>query len=287
MYEFSARSDDAMARQAMIAGGMKPVDFSAFVEELARSSGEAILPFFRTAIHAVDKSAGGVFDPVTEADRAAETAMRRLISRDLPTHGVIGEEFGAHAPDAEYVWVLDPIDGTKSFISGFPTWGTLIGLTHNGHPCYGMMHQPFTRERFVGDGAAAFWRGPGLDGEIVERKLTTRRCAAIEEATVMTTHPALLAPGTLDPFMRVEQKARLSRYGGDCYMYCMLAAGHVDVIIESGLNAYDIVALIPIIEGAGGVVTAWDGGSAASGGAIVASGDKRLHETVLALLAEA
>ncbi|MFN3891574.1 MAG: histidinol-phosphatase [Beijerinckiaceae bacterium] len=264
---------------------MKPVDFSAFVEDLARVSGEAILPFFRSSIHAADKSAGGVFDPVTEADRAAETAMRRLIMRDFPSHGIVGEEFGAHAPDAEYVWVLDPIDGTKSFISGFPTWGTLIGLTHKGAPCYGMMHQPFTREAFIGDGAAATWRGPGRNGEKSERKLMTRKCASVSEATLLTTHPSLLAPGTLEPFRRVEEKVRLSRYGGDCYMYCMLASGHVDLVIESGLNAYDIVALIPIIEGAGGVITSWDGGAAANGGAIIAAGDRRVHEEAMNMLA--
>lgn len=266
---------------------MKPVDFSAFVEHLARVSGEAILPFFRSSIHASDKSGGGVFDPVTEADRAAETAMRRLIIRDFPEHGIIGEEFGAHLPDAEYVWVLDPIDGTKSFISGFPTWGTLIGLSHKGVPCYGMMNQPFTREAFIGDGAGAMWRGQGRNGEASERKLMTRKCASLDEATLLTTHPALLAPGTLDPFRRVEEKVRMSRYGGDCYMYCMLAAGHIDLVIESGLNAYDIVALIPIVEGAGGIITSWDGGPAAQGGSIVAAGDRRLHEQALRILAGA
>ncbi len=264
---------------------MKPVDFSAFVEDLARVSGEAILPFFRSSIHATDKSKGGVFDPVTEADRAAETAMRRLIMRDFPSHGIIGEEFGAHAADSEYVWVLDPIDGTKSFISGFPTWGTLIGLTHRGNPCYGMMHQPFTREAFIGDGAGATWRGLGRKGEKGERKLMTRKCASLSEATLLTTHPALLAPGTEEAYRRVEGDVRLSRYGGDCYMYCMLASGHIDLVIESGLNAYDIVALIPIIEGAGGVITSWDGGSAANGGAIIAAGDRRVHEQAMKRLA--
>jgi histidinol phosphatase-like enzyme (inositol monophosphatase family) len=264
---------------------MKPVDFSAFVEELARVSGEAILPFFRSSIHAADKSHGGVFDPVTEADRGAESAMRRLIMRDFPSHGIVGEEFGAHSAEAEFVWVLDPIDGTKSFIAGFPTWGTLIGLTHNGSPCYGMMHQPFTREAFIGDGSGALWRGPGRNGERSERKLMTRKCASLAEATLLTTHPSLLAPGTEEAYRRVEQKVRLSRYGGDCYMYCMLAGGHIDLVVESGLNAYDIVALIPIIEGAGGIVTAWDGGSAAKGGTIIAAGDRRVHEEALKLLA--
>ena len=132
---------------------MTAVDFAAFVDQLAQVSGEVILPFFRSAIGAEDKSRGGVFDPVTEADRGAEAAMRRLIAQTFPDHGVIGEEYGRDRPKAEYVWVLDPIDGTKSFISGLPTWGTLIGLMHRGRPVYGMMAQPFTRERgYFGDG---------------------------------------------------------------------------------------------------------------------------------------
>jgi myo-inositol-1(or 4)-monophosphatase len=264
--------------------GMKPVDFASFVERLARASGDAILPFFRSAIGADDKSKGGVFDPVTEADRAGEVAMRRLIAEAFPNHGIIGEEFGDAAPDAEYVWTLDPIDGTKSFISGMPVWGTLIGLTRNGNPCYGMMNQPFTRERFFGDGSIAAWRGPDHNGREVERKLLTRRCASLAQATLMTTHPSLLGEAALEPFRRVERQVRLSRYGGDCYAYCMLAAGHVDLVIEAGLKPYDIVALIPIIEGAGGVVTTWDGGSAAGGGAILAAGDEALHAQAMDIL---
>jgi myo-inositol-1(or 4)-monophosphatase len=260
---------------------MRPVEMKSFIEQLARASGQAILPFFRSHIGAQDKSAGGVFDPVTEADRAAEMVMRALITAQFPTHGIIGEEFGRHNPDAEFVWVLDPIDGTKSFISGMPVWGTLIGLQHNGVPCYGMMHQPFTREHFSGDGARSLWHGLASDGTMMERHLRTRPCPALAQATLMTTHPHLLAAGTLEPFLRVEREVRLSRYGGDCYAYCMLASGHVDLVIESGLNAYDIVALIPIIEGAGGVITTWTGESAAQGGAIIASGDPRLHEIAL------
>ena len=263
---------------------MKPVDFASFVEKLAVASGEAILPFFRSSIHASDKSRGGIFDPVTEADRAAETAMRRLINAAFPAHGIIGEEFGAERAGAEYVWVLDPIDGTKSFISGIPVWGTLIGLNHRGAPCYGMMHQPFTREMFTGDGEESTWRGLGADGRAASRKLHTRACASLAEATLMTTHPQLLVRGTRKPFERVEKHVRLSRYGCDCYAYCMLASGHVDLVIESGLNAYDIVALIPIIEGAGGVVTNWSGKSAAGGGAIIAAGDRRVHAQALDIL---
>ncbi|MDP4594092.1 MAG: histidinol-phosphatase [Beijerinckiaceae bacterium] len=264
---------------------MKLVEIAAFVEALASASGSTILPFFRTSIHAVDKSRGGLFDPVTEADRAAETVMRRMIKEAFPGHGIVGEEFGSEAPDAEYVWVLDPIDGTKSFISGMPVWGTLIGLNHNGVPTYGMMHQPFTREMFFGDCEAAQWRGLGADGKLTVRTLRTRSCASLDTATLMTTHPDLLVEGTQQPFRAVESRVRLSRYGGDCYAYCMLAMGHVDLVIESGLNAYDIAGLIPVIEGAGGVVTTWTGGSAAEGGAIIAAGDRRVHSQALELLA--
>ena len=141
---------------------MTAIDFSAFVDELASVSGETILPFFRTALAVENKKPGG-FDPVTAADRAAEDAMRALIRRDFPEHGIVGEEYGEERADAEYVWVLDPIDGTKSFISGMPTWGSLIGLTHNGVAVFGMMHQPFVRERFMGDGRGAKSRSPTGD----------------------------------------------------------------------------------------------------------------------------
>jgi len=263
---------------------MTAVDFFPFVERLAKVSGEAIMPFFRTSFAMEDKSGGGVFDPVTEADRAAEMAMRRMIQETFADHGVIGEEFGSLAPDADYVWVLDPIDGTKSFISGLPLWGTLIGLLHKGAPCYGMMSQPFTRERFFGDGRAAHWTGRGADNAPVTRTLRTRACASLDHATLMTTSPALIPEPLLPQYQRVEAQVRLTRYGGDCYAYCMLASGHVDLVVEAGLNPYDIVALIPIIEGAGGIITTWDGGNPSKGGAIVAAGDKRVHEQALASL---
>ncbi len=134
---------------------MPLVDFARFVNELATVSGEAILPFFRSSLAAADKARGGAFDPVTEADRAGEAAMRQLIRRAFPHHGIVGEEFGSERAEAEYVWVLDPIDGTRAFIAGLPTWGTLIGLTRHGAPAYGLMHQPFTEERFFGDGGSA------------------------------------------------------------------------------------------------------------------------------------
>jgi myo-inositol-1(or 4)-monophosphatase len=268
---------------------MTAVDFAHFVEELATISGEAILPFFRSAMIPTDKSRGGVFDPVTEADRAAEVAMRRLIELTFPSHGIVGEEFGSLRADAEYVWVLDPIDGTKSFISGLPMWGTLIGLTRGGRPCYGMMHQPFTRERFFGDGAVAAWRGPShRPGEdLEERKLRTRACASLAQATLMTTSPRLIPEKERAAYFAVEEKVRLVRYGGDCYGYCALAAGHVDLVVEANLKPHDIVALIPIVEGAGGIVTTWEGGDPASGGSVIAAGDKRVHAAALELLGAA
>lgn len=258
---------------------MSLVDFATFVDELASLSGEAIRPFFRTTLGVENKSIGS-FDPVTEADRAAETAMRALIRRTFPDHGIIGEEFGDERPDAAYVWVLDPIDGTKSFIAGMPAWGTLIGLLKDGVPVYGMMHQPFIGERFAGDGASARYRGPAGD-----RRLSVRSCAGLKDAVLFTTSPLLMSAEERRHFQKVEKNVRLSRYGGDCYAYCMVAAGYVDIVIETGLKPHDILPLIPIIEGAGGIVTDWRGNSATRGGRIVVAGDRRTHEQALKLLA--
>ena len=258
---------------------MTAIDFAAFVERLAAVSGDAILPFFRTSLGVENKGVAGNFDPVTAADRAAETAMRTLIRENFPDHGIIGEEFGNERTDAEYVWVLDPIDGTKSFISGMPAWGTLIALTRGGEPVYGMMHQPFTRERFTGDSRSARYIGPAG-----ERALRVRRCAELSEALLMTTSPLLMQQADRESFGKVEKAVRLSRYGGDCYAYCMLAAGHVDLVIETELKPYDILPLIPIIVGAGGIVTAWDGGAPTAGGRIIAAGDRRIHEAAMKVL---
>jgi myo-inositol-1(or 4)-monophosphatase len=258
---------------------MTAIDFTAFVDRLAAAAGDAVLPFFRTSLSIENKSRGGSFDPVTAADRAAEQAMRTLIRQNFPEHGIVGEEFGSERTDAEYVWVLDPIDGTKSFISGMPAWGTLIALMRHGEPVFGMMHQPFTREHFSGDGGAAKYRGPAG-----ERALHARRCATLDEAILMTTSPLLMDDAERLAFGRVEKVVRLSRYGGDCYAYCMVAAGHVDLVIEAGLKPYDVVPLIPIVTGAGGIVTTWDGGDAKHGGRIVAAGDKRVHAAAMEML---
>ncbi len=258
---------------------MTAIDFVAFVDQLAAVSGETIRPFFRTALGVENKSRSGGFDPVTAADRTAEAAMRALIKKTFPEHGILGEEFDAERPDAEYVWVLDPIDGTKSFICGMPAWGTLIALTRRGEPIYGMMHQPFTREHFTGDGSAASYRGPAGD-----RALRTRACAELKEAVLLTTSPLLMQEADRQSFGRVEGAVRLSRYGGDCYAYCMLAAGQVDLVIETELKPHDVLPLIPIIEGAGGIVSTWENGRPHGGGRIIAAGDRRVHAQAMELL---
>ena len=259
---------------------MTVIDFSAFIGRLATASGETILPFFRTSLSVDNKSSRHDFDPVTEADRAAEAVMRRLIKANFPQHGIVGEEFGNKREDADYVWVLDPIDGTKSFIAGFPIWGTLIALLHKGIPVFGMMHQPFIGERFAGDNGSANYRNAAG-----ERRLSVRRCERLQDAVCYTTSPLLMNDADRAAFARAESEVRLSRYGGDCYSYCMLAAGHLDLVIETELKPYDIAALIPIINGAGGIVTDWDGGPAQNGGRIIAAGDKRVHEAALKRLA--
>jgi myo-inositol-1(or 4)-monophosphatase len=258
---------------------MTAIDFTLFVDQLANVAGETIRPFFRTALGVENKSTGGGFDPVTAADRAAEAAMRALIKKTFPMHGIVGEEFGAERADAEYVWVLDPIDGTKSFICGMPAWGTLIGLMRHGEPVYGMMHQPFTREHFSGDGKGARYRGPAGD-----RALRVRACGTLKDAVLLTTSPLLMNAADRQCFGRVENEVRLSRYGGDCYAYCVLAAGHVDLVIETELKAHDVLPLIPIIEGAGGIITTWNNGKPHNGGRIIAAGDKRVHAQAMKVL---
>ena len=258
---------------------MRPVDLVDFLEDLARSSGEAILPFFRSHFAVSDKAAGGVFDPVTEADRAAELVIRNKIRARFPDHGILGEEFGGDNTDAEFVWVIDPIDGTRAFLCGLPVWGTLIGLTRHGHPVLGMMHQPYIGEMFIGDGGRAWLKGPHG-----QRTLTARATTDLAEAVLMTTTPALFRDEKRVAYDRVEAAVKLARYGTDCYAYAMLASGHVDLVIETGLQAYDIVALIPLIEGAGGVVTDWRGGPANQGGDVIAAANHQIHEKALRLL---
>jgi histidinol phosphatase-like enzyme (inositol monophosphatase family) len=249
-----------------------------FWQALARTAAAETLPRFRQGGSIANKLEGG-FDPVTEADRAAEQALRSLIAERFPQHGILGEEFGAERPDADYQWVIDPIDGTRSFISGIPLWGTLVGLTQGGRAVAGMMAQPYVGETFVAEAGIARYSGPAGT-----RPLAVSGIRALEEATLCTTSPTLFPPQGLEPYRRLEARVKLARYGTDCYAYAMLAAGQVDLVVESGLKSYDVCALIAIVEAAGGLMTTWDGGRGEEGGFILAAATPELHRAAMDVL---
>jgi len=252
-----------------------------FAHRLADISGEIALPYFRKSIAVRNKAATTGFDPVTAADRAAERAIRKAITARYPEHGIVGEEFARVAGAGHLNWIIDPIDGTRAFITGMPLWGTLIGLLDAGQPVLGVMNQPFTGERFwaVGGKAHSSIRGG------TPRRLKTRACPSLADAILTTTHPDMFSKaGELAAFEQLKAQVRMTRFGGDCYGYCLLASGFIDLIVESGLKTYDVAALVPIIEAAGGRITNWQGKSATDGGRIVAAGDARVHKEALAVL---
>lgn len=263
----------------------KTVDFPALEEmlhELADRSGDAIMPYFRTDLQIDEKDGKGMYDPVTVADRSAEEVMRAHVADRFPEHGIIGEEFGAHNENADLCWIFDPIDGTRAFIIGAPTWGTLMGLLHKKKPLIGMMNQPYTHERFWGGPNGAFWRGP--DGTV--REMRTSSEAHLANASLATTGPEYFSrPGQFELFTSLSNASRMTRYGYDCYAYCLLAMGKLQLVAEAGLASYDIAPLIPIVEAAGGVVTSWDGGDASNGGTVLASANAELHAKALEVLA--
>lgn len=250
--------------------------FLALAAELAAAAGAAIRPYFRRSIAVEDKPD---LSPVTAADRAAEQAMRRLIADRFPEHGIIGEEFGREREGAEFVWVLDPIDGTKSFISGVPLFGTLIALAQAGRPIVGIIDQPISRERWVG----AAGRATTFNGEPVR----CRPCPTLAQATVFATSPDMFPGDDAAAFRRVAGAAKLVRYGADCYAYGLLAHGFIDLVVEASLKPYDFSAMLPIVEGAGGVATDWQGRplDLNSDGRVLVAGDPRAHREALALLA--
>ncbi|WOC16783.1 histidinol-phosphatase [Pseudochrobactrum sp. MP213Fo] len=256
---------------------------SSFLQEIAQAAAEQTLPRFRQKIDVDNKYTVG-FDPVTEADREAELAIRRVINQHYPEHGILGEEFGGEKLDSSHVWVIDPIDGTRAFISGLPVWGTLVGLMVDGDARIGMMSQPFTKELFYTTGEGAFWSGPEYAGNGGHVPLKTRQQASLAEATIFTTSPHMFKGKEREAFDRLEGQVRLSRYGVDCYAYAMLASGFADLVVEIGLQPYDVMGLIPIIEQAGGVITQVDGGPAEKGGYIVAAASAKLHEEALNIL---
>lgn len=256
---------------------------AAFAHRLADASGKAIMPFFRSHLGVDDKGQkkGQAFDPVTAADRDAETAIRALIAAAYPDHGILGEEHGHEKGRSPMHWVLDPIDGTRAFITGGPQWGTLIALNDGEKPVLGVLDQPFTQERWIGFGGKTELHARG---EV--RRLKTRACPTLKEAVISTTHPwSYFSDAEQKKFRAIDAKARMSRFGGDCYAYGLLAMGLMDAVIESTLQPWDIQALIPIVEGAGGIVTNWTGGDAQDGGQVLATGDERLHAALLKMLA--
>jgi histidinol phosphatase-like enzyme (inositol monophosphatase family) len=254
-------------------------DLEAFAVELAAAAGRASLPLFRTDCGHEDKGSAGAFDPVTAADRGAEAAIRALIAERYPEHGVIGEEYGEDRPDAEHVWVVDPVDGTRAFVAGLPLWTTLIALRVRDRPTIGVIAQPYLDEVFLGgpSGARLIARGE-------TRALKVRPCPLLTDAVIATTDPALFDGAEFGAWSQVRAAARLARLGCDAYAYAMLADGRIDLVIESKLKVWDYEPLIPVIEAAGGGVTNWRGGAPDGTGQIVAWGDRACVEEAMVSL---
>lgn len=250
-----------------------------FAVKLAQAAGPIALPLFRTPMTVDNKQDGG-FDPVTQADRAAEEVMRAMIEQEYPDHGILGEEFGEKAGSSDFTWVLDPIDGTRSFICGTPTWMTLVGVKHDGRMVAGAAGQPFTDEIFAGSADGAYL--------LRANRRTPLRCTTQTDITKVlagTTAPHLYRKyGHEQRLLRVENAVQSLRYDGDSYFHCMVAAGQLGVSLDTGLEAYDIAALIPVVEGAGGIVTTWDGKDPSDGGDILVAANQALHEQAMELL---
>jgi histidinol phosphatase-like enzyme (inositol monophosphatase family) len=252
-----------------------------FLIELNRASAAAIAPLFRADHGLEDKGHAGWFDPVTAADKGAEAAIRQQIAAHYPEHGVIGEEYGEDRPDAEFVWVLDPVDGTRAFIAGLPVWTTLIALRHNGRPVLGSIGQPYLEELYIGHAG-----GSRLMRHGDSRPLKVRPCPRLTDAIIATTDPEGCFDGAeLGAWTQVRAAARLARLGCDAYAYAMVAAGTMDMVIEAGLKSWDIESAIPLLEGAGGMVTDWRGAPVGQhGGQVVIAGDRAcLDEALVAL----
>ncbi len=265
--------------------GNQSIDTDAVIataHAMADAARAAVLPYFRAeGLSAENKAAQG-FDPVTAADRAGERAILDILERQRPEDALIGEEFGTRPGTSGLTWVVDPVDGTRGFLSGTPTWGVLIAVADDTGPIFGLIDQPYIGERFEGGLGRARLAGP--QGE---RPLAVRGDRPLAKAVLFSTFPEVGTAQEGAAFARVARSVRLVRYGMDCYAYALLAAGQIDLVIEAGLNAYDIQAPIAVIEAAGGIVTDWRGGPAHDGGRVLAASGRQQHEEALALLAEA
>ncbi len=246
---------------------------------LADAARDAILPHFRVPALATANKEDGGFDPVTEGDRAAERAMRAVLAKHRPQDGIFGEEYGQSDGTSGLIWVLDPIDGTRGFISGTPTWGVLIALSDASGPVFGIVDQPYIKERFVGGFGEAY-----VDGPHGRRDLISRKESSLKDAILFTTFPEVGTVAEEAAFKAVSQKVKLTRYGMDCYAYALVATGQVDLVIEAGLNAYDIQGPMAVVQAAGGVVTNWQGGPAHQGGQVIAAANAQIHAQALEIL---
>lgn len=254
-------------------------ELEALFHRAADAADAAILPYFRAFFDTNNKAGEGAFDPVTDADRKAEKAIRAVIADTCPDDGILGEEFGEQIGTSGRRWIIDPIDGTRAFICGIPLFGTILGLVRDNQALAGLFSQPYTKERFFGDGQTTWFQREGT-----RKPLTTRPTARLDEALMMSTSPKLFAAEELPRYQAMEDHVRLTRYGADAYGYALLAAGQIDLVVEAGLHIYDIAGLIPIIEGAGGIVTDWSGGNPTNGGRILAAANPVLHDKALAVL---
>ena len=251
----------------------------AVAHALADAARGATLAHFRQADLTADSKEDARFDPVTVADRASEAAMRAILAERRPQDGILGEEMGASAGTSGLTWVLDPIDGTRSYLCGTPTWGVLISVADAAGPIYGLIDQPYIGERFEGGFGRAAMQGPHW-----ARPLRSRPARPLSECIIMTTFPEVGSAAEGEAFHRLAKQCRLTRYGTDCYSYALLAAGHIDLVVEAGLQAYDVQAPIAVIEAAGGVVTDWVGAPAHQGGRVLAASSAEVHQAAMAAL---
>lgn len=258
---------------------MDDLDIITTAHQMADAARAAILPFFRDPSLIAENKRPADFDPVTKADRAAEFAMREVLARRRPDDGIFGEEFGQTASRSGLTWILDPIDGTRAFLCGAPSWGVLIGLSDGDGIRYGIIDQPYIGERFEGGLGRA-----RLISALGERPLSVRTGVPLDQATLLTTFPEVGTEAEGAAFRRVASETRLTRYGLDCYGYALLALGQVDLVIEAELQSYDIAGPLAVVEAAGGIVTDWQGGSAANGGQVIAAASETLHAQALDLL---
>ncbi|MFT4782600.1 MAG: histidinol phosphatase-like enzyme (inositol monophosphatase family) [Paracoccaceae bacterium] len=257
------------------------VEIQQTAQKVAEAARQAILPLFRHADLSTQNKASEGFDPVTQADRAAETAMRAVICAHRPDDSILGEEFEAVAGTSGLTWILDPIDGTRGFLSGTPTWGVLIAVNDAHGPIYGLIDQPYTAERWCGGFGERVFSGP-----LGTRALAVRDTRLLSDAIVYSTFPEVGTPAEGAAFHALSQQACLTRYGMDCYAYGLLALGQIDLVVEAGLFPYDVCAPIAVIEAAGGLVTDWQGGPAHGGGRILAAANADIHAQALAYLKE-